>query len=275
MKKLLICAVALVCVFSCGPQKQKSANLSLDELSKEVLTTLSDSESSWQQVVMYIDPLVDSLNDAASDEGNLRRRMMGQQLGYMVMDMTIDKYMTLQSAGKEVSESELNRIVESLKGALCCWFYDDSDEAPHLWRDHYYVSNKAAEDPVNGYFHLMVTVPTKENPEPEFHIFYPESAEEMPLIIFKENEGDEVTEKDFEPKNTIELKDWLSKEESEDGFPMYASAGASVVKKMLANEVMYLVFRSAKTPNEGLGETEIARVELFPFQVLWQEMVVE
>ena len=42
MKKLL-CAVALISVISCGPKKQKSANLSLNELPKEALTTLSDS----------------------------------------------------------------------------------------------------------------------------------------------------------------------------------------------------------------------------------------
>lgn len=275
MKKLLLYSLAIICVISCGPKKQKSANLSLNDLMKGALTTMNDSESSWQQVVSYVEPLVDSLIDAATDEDNLKRRLVGQEVGYMVMDMTIEKYMDLQSADKEVSESELNSIVESMKGAISSWFYDDSSEVPHLWRDHYYVSNKSAENPVDGYFHLMVTVPTKENPELEFHIFYPESAEEMPLIIFKDSEADDLTEDDFDAKNIVKLEDWISKEDNEDGFPMYASAGADVVKKMLNNEVMYLVFRSAKTPNGDLGETEIARVNLFPFQVLWQEIVGE
>lgn len=44
MRKLLLCALALVSVFSCDPKKQKSANLSLNELSKETMTILSDSE---------------------------------------------------------------------------------------------------------------------------------------------------------------------------------------------------------------------------------------
>lgn len=44
MRKLLLCALALVSVFSCAPKKQKSANLSLNELSKETTTILSDSE---------------------------------------------------------------------------------------------------------------------------------------------------------------------------------------------------------------------------------------
>ena len=275
MKKLLFYALALFSVILCGPKKQKQDNLSMKELTKEALTTLSDSTSSWQQVVRYVEPFVDSLVDAATDEDDLSRRMTGQKLGYAFMDMMIDKYSDLQSANKDVSKSEMNSIVESLKGAICCWFFDDSSEAPHLWRDHYYVSNKAAESPIDGYFHLMVTVPTKENPEPELHIFYPEMAEDMPLIIFKDNEDEDVTEKDFDAKNIIVLKDWISKKENEDGFPMYALAGADVINKMLTNEVMYLVFRSAKTPSGDLGETEIARVNLFPFQVLWQETVSE
>ena len=43
MRKLLLCALTLISVISCGPKKQKSANLSLDKFSKEALTTLSDS----------------------------------------------------------------------------------------------------------------------------------------------------------------------------------------------------------------------------------------
>lgn len=44
MKKLLLCALALISVISCGPKRQKSANLSLNELLKEALTKLSDSD---------------------------------------------------------------------------------------------------------------------------------------------------------------------------------------------------------------------------------------
>ncbi|MBE6252313.1 MAG: DUF3298 domain-containing protein [Bacteroidales bacterium] len=44
MKKLLLCALALISVISCGPKRQKSANLSLNELVKEALTKLSDSD---------------------------------------------------------------------------------------------------------------------------------------------------------------------------------------------------------------------------------------
>ncbi len=61
------------------------------------------------------------------------------------------------------------------------------------------------------------------------------------------------------------------KGEIEGGFPMYAKAGADVVKKMLVNEVMYLVFRSADTPDGEPGEIETARIMLEPFQRQWKE----
>lgn len=48
-------------------------------------------------------------------------------------------------------------------------------------------------------------------------------------------------------------------------------AGADVVKKMLVNEVMYLVFRSADTPDGEPGEIETARIMLEPFQRQWKE----
>ena len=51
MRKLLLCALALISVISCGPKKQKSANLSLNNFSKEALTTLSDPERKKTETV--------------------------------------------------------------------------------------------------------------------------------------------------------------------------------------------------------------------------------
>lgn len=271
MKKALLLSLVLISLVSCSTSGRKDNNASLDELTKCALTALSDSSTTWKQTFGYVNPLADSLIASAKDDGDLKRRMLGQKFGYLIMDMTIDKYADLKSAGEEVSESELNRIVEGLYDAMSCWFYDDTSDSPYFWRDHYYVSNKTAENPVDGYFHLMVTVPTKENPEPELHVFYPESAESMPMILFRDNETDDVPVEDLDKADSIILEDWAKKGEIEGGFPMYAKAGADVVKIMLVNEVMYLVFRSADTPDGEPGEIETARIMLEPFQRQWKE----
>lgn len=54
---------------------------------------------------------------------------------------------------------------------------------------------------------------------------------------------------------------------------MYAIGDASVVKKMLNNDVAYLMFVSGESANGYPGETEIARIGLGPFQELWKKVI--
>lgn len=56
---------------------------------------------------------------------------------------------------------------------------------------------------------------------------------------------------------------------------MYATAGEDVVKKMLCNSVMYLLFQSGNASDGTTGDVEIARVHLEPLQIMWQELVKE
>lgn len=264
---------------SCGnSNSKKTAAPYIDELSKigqVALDALNDSSTTWSQIKEAFLPLVDAITDAASDESNLKRRMAGQEFGYMFMESAIDKYLELKDAGQIIPDEEINSIISPIQGALNCWFYESSEELPHLWKDHYYVSNKNAEEPVNGYFHIMVTLPTKGNSEPSLHIFYPESAESSPALIFHEDPTAPFFDADYDLKNLIQLNDWFEKNENGDGMPMAATAGNDVVQKMLTYPVVYLLFRSSRTENGEPGELEVARLHLEPLQILRQEVVHE
>ena len=107
----------------------------------------ADSLSTWQDVMNATTPVLDSIILDATDDVNLKKRMLGQELGYLVMEALTDKYLDLEKHRESASSEELDRIVSTLQEALSCWFYSKDERLPHIWRDHYYVSNKNAEEP--------------------------------------------------------------------------------------------------------------------------------
>lgn len=245
------------------------------EMMQVLSVVTADSLSTWQDVMNATTPVIDSIILDATDEVNLKKRMLGQELGYLVMEAITDKYLDLKAHGESASSEELDRIVSDLQGALCCWFYSEDERLPHIWRDHYYVSNKNAEEPSNGFFHIMVSVPTPAQPAPNLYIYYPESAEGRPAIIFREHLDNDLVDDKFDVHDIVTLQDWYKKDEVEKGFPMYATADEDVVEKMLCNSFMYLLFQSRPASEGAPGEVEIARVHLEPFQIMWQELVKE
>lgn len=245
------------------------------EMMQALSVVTADSLSTWQDVMNATTPVIDSIILDATDEVDLKKRMLGQELGYLVMEAITDKYLDLKAHGESASSEELDRIVSDLQGALCCWFYSEDERLPHIWRDHYYVSNKNAEEPSNGFFHIMVSVPTPAQPAPNLYIYYPESAEGRPAIIFREHLDNDLVDDKFDVHDIVTLQDWYKKDEVEKGFPMYATADEDVVEKMLCNSVMYLLFQSRPASEGAPGEVEIARVHLEPFQIMWQELVKE
>ena len=168
---------------------------------------------------------------------------------------------------------DVTKILGQIADGMMLWFYSEDEQLPHLWRDHYYVCHQHSEEPTNGFFHLMVTVPTEERPEPTLRIFYPDSAEGSPFIVFtKYKEGGGV-EEDEKSRDLIQLENWSPKDSVEEGYPMYAIGDASIVEKMLNNDVAYLMFVSGESSNGDPGETEIARLGLSSFQELWKKKV--
>lgn len=272
----IICIITtLLTVLSCGNAQKKGGNNNLFEMMQVLSVVTADSLSTWQDVMNATTPVIDSIILDATDEVNLKKRMLGQELGYLVMEAITDKYLDLKAHGESASSEELDRIVSDLQGALCCWFYSEDERLPHIWRDHYYVSNKNAEEPSNGFFHIMVSVPTPAQPAPNLYIYYPESAEGRPAIIFREHLDNDLVDDKFDVHDIVTLQDWYKKDEVEKGFPMYATADEDVVEKMLCNSVMYLLFQSRPASEGAPGEVEIARVHLEPFQIMWQELVKE
>lgn len=272
----IICIITtLLTVLSCGNAQKKGGNNNLFEMMQVLSVVTADSLSTWQDVMNATTPVIDSIILDATDEVDLKKRMLGQELGYLVMEAITDKYLDLKAHGESASSEELDRIASDLQGALCCWFYSEDERLPHIWRDHYYVSNKNAEEPSNGFFHIMVSVPTPAQPAPNLYIYYPESAEGRPAIIFREHLDNDLVDDKFDVHDIVTLQDWYKKDEVEKGFPMYATADKDVVEKMLCNSVMYLLFQSRPASEGAPGEVEITRVHLEPFQIMWQELVKE
>ena len=272
----IICIITtLLTVLSCGNAQKKGGNNNLFEMMQVLSVVTADTLSTWHDVMNATTPVIDSIILDATDEVDLKKRMLGQELGYLVMEAITDKYLDLKAHGESASSEELDRIVSDLQGALCCWFYSEDERLPHIWRDHYYVSNKNAEEPSNGFFHIMVSVPTPAQPAPNLYIYYPESEEGRPAIIFREHLDNDLVDDKFDVHDIVTLQDWYKKDEVEKGFPMYATADEDVVEKMLCNSVMYLLFQSRPASEGAPGEVEIARVHLEPFQIMWQELVKE
>jgi len=151
---------------------------------------------------------------------------------------------------------------------MSLWFYSEDDILPCIWRDHYYTCNQNADNPVDGYFHIMITLPTEEDPAPSLQIFYPMAAEGNPYIMFAGLDNQDNSNK----QEVIQLKDWQPKDSIAMGYPMYAEADVEIVNKMLKNDAMYLMFTSEATADGAPGETEIARVNLQPMQRIWERV---
>lgn len=273
INQILTIVVACACAICCGQTTKKNTPKTLDQLHHTFVEVMLDSTASWNQIIKAADPFADSLCAAATDENSLRNRMYGQEWGYMTIELLFESFSDLADAGKDVNNDDLETVIAKITKATTRWFYSPDEQLPHIWRDHYYVSNKSAEDPTDGFFHLMVTLPTQEHPKPTLQIFYPESAVGRPAIIFRENLDDQVVDDDFDMKNLIELDNWYEKDEVEEGMPMQASADETVVEKMLAHQVMYLLFQSDTAADGTPGELEIARVNLAPLQSIWKEHI--
>ena len=275
MKQLFL-FVLLLCAFSCGQTQKKVDNTaSLSDLHKSFVEVILDSTSSWPMVNAIALPFVDSLCIAASDENSLEKRLFGQEWGYMTIGLITEKYSQLFRSGNEVSQNDYALILDRLSDAVSSWFYSDDDILPCIWRDHYYTCNQKSENPVDGYFHIMITLPTEEDPLPSLQIFYPVAAKGDPFLVFSQYINPDSAEESPENREVVQLVDWLPKDGIANGYPMYAEGGEDIINKMLNSDVMYLMFTSEATPEGSPGETEIARVNLSSFQRKWKELKIK
>ena len=260
MKKLTPIIIIALAFFSCGQHhRQKGESTYKPTFQKAFLDVILDSTSTWSQINEAATVFVDSLVIIAADETNGNNRLAAQQWGYMTIELISEKYAEMKEAGKQVNYDDIPPLLDRLSDAASIWFYTEDEQLPHIWRDHYYVCHQEAENPINGFFHIMATVPTKERPEPSLEIFYPDAADDVPVLIFSKYLKEEGGEEDYDNQEIIPL----------------AKAVADVVKKMLNFDVLYLMFRSGVSPDGDPAETEIARLSLAPFRDKWNTIVGE
>ena len=269
MRKLYFIVSIILSIHSCG---QSQGTISSTTLSiNDTFDVMLDSTSSWQQVVEATSSLIDSLSLIADDQTSLRNRMAAQQWGYMAIELLEERYSEIKESGKEVNYDDIPPLFDRIYDVLNVWFFENDEQVPHIWRDLFYVCHQRSENPIYGYFHIMVTLPNDLLPESTLQVFFPESAEDDPILVFSKYIEDQGVQEDSEQRDIVRPFNWSKKNEREEGSPMYAEFGADVVEKMLSNDVLYIMFRSSTSPNGDPAETEIARMDLSQFKNKWKE----
>ena len=237
------------------------------------LDVLLDTAATFSQIKEAVILWADTLNAYAIDTESLKSRLSAQQLAYMSIQLLAGQASRLEKNGNPVPHEELNHLMGPLLDAASLWIYSVEEGIRSIWRDMYYVSNQNAAEPVNGYFHIMVLLPTDVDSGPELHIFFPDSAVDSPALLFRNYSDYETMEEDIENQELIPLENWSKKDELEEGFPLYASVESDITKKMLEYDLMYILFRSGNSPGGEAGENEIARLGLTYFQDKYAEIV--
>ena len=271
MFQAALLAALLILPVSCGRNARQAASGTRAPAS--CFEVLLDSTSTFQQVRAAVLPWADSLRRAAADTVSLQTRMTAQQYAYVTIEMLAAKIGRLGKAGEDIPYEEFNDMMNPLLEAVNLWLYTTEDGLTSVWRDMYYASDQSAGSPVESYFHIMVVLPDDVDSEPELHIFFPESARENPGLLFRKYKDLETLEEDEDSQILIPLEEWYRKGELDAGYPMYASAGADVVEKMLEYDLMYILFSGGSTLDGSVGTNEMARLGLMYFQDKYTEAV--
>lgn len=258
---------------SCGQSQKAKRIFSFDELTEEFDNVLEDSTSTWEQVTHVANLFVDSLIVLGTDENNLRNRLLAQDYGYLAIHHIMEKYEKMSANKEPVNYDDIPPLLDKVSDAVNEWFYSSDERISNIWHDHYYVSHQESKNPVAGYFHIMITLPCEELPEPILQIFYPKTAEEDPILIFSKYLNDEDVREDPAKRETIHPEQWTKKGELETNLPMHVNLGSDAVKKMLDFDVLYLMFRSGVSGDGHPSEIETARLALAPLQAKWNEII--
>ena len=271
MKKIIIVLTLSAAIFSCGQPSSKTTYKSYDDVMSAFGDVINDTTSTWDQVIQMATIYIDSISAYTADANNLKHRLIGQDNGFLVIDLLNDKFEELTAAGKDANYDDILPLLDRFYDIEGVWFYSGDEQVPHIWRDHYYISHKDSDNPVHGYFHIMVTLPCEAYPEPTVQILYPDDAESEPILIFGKYLPNSAQD-DPANRETIHLDNWSKKNEVEEGYPMYAKGGKDIVDKMLHYDVMYLMFLSGESKYGDAPGLEISRLELDHFQQMWKEV---
>ena len=271
MNKIRFIALIVICLVSCNSRHKTNQFKSYKEVVNAFEDVINDTTATWEQVIKMASIYMDSISVYTSDENNLKHRLLGQDNGFIVIGLLNDKFEEMVDAGKEADYDDILTLLDRFYDIEGVWFYSDDELVPHIWRDHHYISHKDSDNPIHGYFHIMVTFPCEAYPEPTVQIFYPDDADKEPIIGFCKYLPNSAKD-DPDNRETFHLDNWSKKNEVEDGYPMYAIGGKDMVEKMLHYDVMYLMFLSGVSKFGDEPELELSRIELEHFQMKWKEV---
>lgn len=258
MKRLFVFPVFASLVFSCIQGKQNI--MSMEDLHVQVSKILADNSSTSIQIQEAFRPYLDSLSIAARDTDNLDRRLIAQRWGYQDIQRLMMKYAAMVQAGVEVTEEDMNAILEPLSDALNTWLYRTDSHISAIYRDHYFVAYQDSDKPVESVLHIEVILPSSEGVSSQLRVFFPSFTKEEPAIVFTDNPADDLPDSEM-----VSFDEWhlVRGEES------YGIGGEHLVQEMLHHDNMYVIFGSKDQPDGTPGETEIIRIKLAPFYTKW------
>ena len=262
---LFLVAILLGCEH---PHKSKKENSSFDGLSSSIQSIFDDTSLSPKELLLGLTPYTDSLITLARDENNQRNRVAAQLLSYQAIELLSDH------CGNDIADEAdvlaMNNMASRLLAAIGQWFYSEEEGVPCIWQDLYYISKKESDNPINGFFHVQVLLPTVERPDAELDVFFPDNAASMPYLSFtKFLDGGSMVE-DYENVISVPFVNWYKKDAVEVGYPLYGEAGQGVVDLMLSQDVMYLWFSNSE--NHDDNDIETARISLGFFQQKYKEI---
>ena len=240
---------------------------SFSGLASGIQSVFDDTSSSPNELLSALSPFIDSLLVLARDENNQRNRIAAQHLSYLAIELLSDR--CGYDIDDEAAVQAMNNIASRLLDAIGQWFYSEEEGVPCIWQDLYYLSKKDSDNPINGFFHIMVLLPTEDRPDAELDVFFPDNAVSMPNLAFTKFREANSLDEDYENVVSVQFDSWHKKDEIEVGYPLYGVAGQGVVDLMLNQDVMYLRFSNSENPDED--DIETARISLNYFQKKYRE----
>ncbi len=264
------CALFLVAILlGCGhPQKIENENYSFSGLASGIQSVFDDTSSNPKELLSALTPFIDSILILAQDENNQRNRIAAQHLSYLAIELLSDR--CGNDIADEADVQAMNNMASRLLDATGQWFYSEEEGVPCIWQDLLYVSKKDSDNPINGFFHVQVLLPTEERPDAELDVFFPDNAASIPYLSFTKFLDGGLMDEDYENVVSVPFDNWYKKDAVEVGYPLYGVAGQDVVDLMLSQDVMYLMFSNSENPADN--DIETARISLGFFQQKYKEI---
>ena len=242
---------------------------SYERLAAGILDIMNDRSLSADALVEALSPYMDSIVAMANDSESLGNRMASQILAHQMVNQMTENYFLADDSDDSVIKALDDVILPPILDVLGKWFIDIDDETHVLWSDKLYISDKQSDEPINGYFHIMVLMKVEDDDVPELDIFFPDCAVSLPVLAFAKDDNLDALPDDQDSIVQIPLEQWFARNELAEGYPLFAFAGQEVVEMMLENDIMFISFSRSKDYNTDMFET--ARLSLAPFQEKYQE----